>query len=75
MQFHSKTKGHLGQNEDWWNLNEEDGVQTVSHHWSHTQVNGLHTNDGHRKYSVEEFLSGENDAGAKTALKAVLGIK
>lgn len=72
MQFYERTKGHLGQYEEWWNLNEKDGVTTVTHHWSHTQVNGLNTNSGHEKYSVDEFLSGDRHSGAKSALRKQL---
>lgn len=72
MQFYKRTKGHLGQYEDWWNLNEKDGIKTVTHLWSHTKVNGLNTNSGHKEYSVDEFLTGDHHTGAKSALSQQL---
>lgn len=72
MEFCKKTKGHLGQYEDWWSLDEKDGVKIVTHEWSHTQVNGLHTRSGQKQYTVEEFLEGDHYSGAQAALREVL---
>ena len=57
-EIHKKTKGILGENEDWWYLcTEEDGTKTVIHEWSYIQLKGLKTNDGQETYTVENFLT------------------
>lgn len=72
--FFEKTKGHMGQYEDWWSLREtEDGEKTVVHTWSHTTVRNLNTNEGKAEYSVEEFLGGDHDKGAQAALRELIG--
>lgn len=71
--IYKKTKGHLGQYEDWWYLRtKEDGSKTVIHEWSHTQVSGLNTNSGEETYTVENFLAGKHYQKAIDELNTML---
>ena len=70
MQFHSRTKGHLGQYEDWYNYNDE--AQTVTHHWDYVTVANLNSKTGKNEYTTKEFLEGDHDQSAKDALLKLL---
>ena len=72
MAFYKRTKGNMGQYEDWWTLRTEGEQQVVTHSWSHIKLKGLETNEGQRSYTQEEFLSGDHDAGAQAALRALI---
>jgi hypothetical protein len=68
-------KGHLGQYEDWWYLDQNaDGTHTVRHRWDHVTVNGLGKNDGENSYTVDEFLAGDHHGTAKQKLREALGL-
>jgi hypothetical protein len=72
--LHKQEKGHLGQYEDWWYLDENaDGTQQVHHEWDHVSVRGLARTDDARKYTIEEFLDGDHNHIAKSKLREILG--
>lgn len=61
-QIAEKTQGHMGQNEDWWTLiQDDDGTTFVRHSWSYTKINGLTTNSGSKDIPASEYfgLTGE----------------
>ena len=71
--IHEKTKGHLGQYEDWWHLQTSDnGDKIVVHSWSHTTVRNLTSNSGEKKYSLSDFLDGDHDEGIKQKIRKLL---
>jgi hypothetical protein len=70
MQFYSRTKGHLGQYEDWYNYNKES--RTVTHSWDHVTVGNLNSNTGKNEYTAKEFLEGNHYQPAKDALLMLL---
>ena len=70
MRFYSRTKGHLGQYEDWYNYNKE--ARTVTHHWDHVTVGNLNSNTGENEYTAKEFLEGNHYQPAKDALLMLL---
>lgn len=70
--FFRTEKGHLGQYEDWWSYDEN--TDQVTHSWDHVRVNGLEQNEGSETFNSTAFLTGNHHAGAKTALKKLLGV-
>jgi hypothetical protein len=70
MQFYKRTKGHLGQHEDWYYYNKE--ARTVTHRWDHVTVGNLKSNDGENEYTAKEFLEGDHYQPAKDALLKLL---
>jgi len=71
--IHEKTKGHLGQYEDWWHLQtSSSGETTVVHSWSHTTVRDLTSNSGKKKYSLSDFLEGQHDEIIKHKIRKLL---
>ncbi|MGK2740545.1 hypothetical protein ACSHT0_06585 [Tepidicaulis sp. LMO-SS28] len=75
--FHTKVKGSLAEDEDWWYLevDEDSGQQVVRHKWHHCNPYKLSqpANEGSKTYSIDEFLSGDHDGRAKAALRDHLG--
>jgi hypothetical protein len=74
IEFHSRTQGSLGENEDWYRLIvEEDGSRVVEHEWSHTNAYKVSQSDsGSKRISVEEFLRGAYDQTAKGKLSDLI---
>lgn len=69
MQFYSKTKGALGENEDWWTLHDNKVVHT----WHHMNpYNSTVSSEGVKEFSIEELLALDSDGRAKSALREVL---
>ncbi len=73
-QFHSRTRGSLMENEDWWYLIIDDqGRQSVLHEWSYVNPYKSSGGDaGSQSYSIEDFLAVGHDAAAKDKLKALI---
>lgn len=75
VEYHSRRKGSLGENEDWWRLIiSEGGELAVEHEWSHTDAyKGRGSDSGSSQVSVAEFLADANaDGQAKAKLRQVL---
>lgn len=60
----------MGQYEDWWRY--DAAKDEVIHTWNHVTVNGLDVNEGSKKYTSTDFLSGSHNQGAQAALKEIL---
>ena len=73
-QFHSRTKGSLMENEDWWYLIADDqGEQSVLHEWSHMNPYKFgNENSGSQSYSIQDFLAGDHNDTAKSKLKILI---
>lgn len=71
-EIHSKRKGSLGQNEDWWTLVDENGAKLVEHEWSYTNAYGSGQNSGKKLVPVDEFLASDADEEVKAKLRAML---
>ena len=70
-----RQKGPLQNLEDWWRLHVDDdtGVMTVEHEWSHTKINDLaNPNNGSKFYSTADFLASDQRQEAKDRLEDVL---
>lgn len=72
--IYQRTRGSLGENEDWWYLEtDDDGARQVRHEWSYTNAyKAGPSNSGESRSSVDEFLAGDNDQNAKRALEQLL---
>jgi hypothetical protein len=72
--IHSKTKGALAENEDWWVLivDIESGSKSVEHEWSYTNAYGSGQDSGKTTVTVDEFLASGADDAVKMKLRAML---
>ncbi|MBO9194353.1 hypothetical protein J5277_09570 [Rhizobium sp. 16-449-1b] len=68
-------KGHLGQYEDWWYLDQkDDGTVEIVNEWDHVSVNGLGKNEGSKSYSLDAGLK-EAPHKAVAKIKELLGMQ
>lgn len=74
-QLHFRSKGTMGQTEDWFTLHfdEESKELYVEHSWSHTNIGRGPSDNGEQSYSIAEFLKLENMA-ANTAQGLLMGL-
>jgi hypothetical protein len=71
-QIYYRESGHLGQYEDWWYyVVEEDGTARIEHEWNHVKVRGLATNEGSKRYTIEEAMK-EAPTAAIEKLRSIL---
>jgi hypothetical protein len=72
-QVYYAAKGHLGQNEEWWYLIEnDDGSIEIENEWDHVKVNGLAQNKGSKRFSLDDGLK-EAPSNAVAKIKELLG--
>ncbi|MDO9489109.1 MAG: hypothetical protein Q7J32_12095 [Sphingomonadaceae bacterium] len=73
-QIGSRTKGPMGEKEDWWRLCYDTNSKEfyVEHDWSHTSLNALKTDSGTERHDPDKWTGtgSEKIEGAKARLLA-----
>ena len=71
--LHSRAKGPVMNNEDWWRLVYEGGRLFVEHEWAHTDVQGSGgTQEGKVEIDLEIFLNESGEGEQHRELKRIL---
>lgn len=53
--IYQRTRGSMGEDEQWWYLDETDGeAPTVTHEWSVTTLETLKTDSGKKTFTLDE---------------------